>query len=244
MEDTAYMPNIFKEAGKRVLDLTLIPALCYILDKTLDSRDRTIYNMARWKALESSLEYLETHMSNVCMLDSRLQLLNYALSRICLDGLCAEFGVHEGDSINYLAKRLPMIYGFDSFEGLKEDWKGVFAKGHFDRKGKLPRVAKNVRLVKGWFDESLPGFLEQHPGPFAFVHIDCDTYEATNTVLTLLGPRFVPGTVLVFDEYIGYRRWELGEFKAWKDYVDRTGTEYEYLAFTSPRVVIQVRSIP
>ena len=238
------MPNMLKQIGKRALDLTVIPALCYILDNTLYSRDKTIYNMARWKAMESSLEYIETHMSSVCMLDSRAGFLDYALNKVCVKGTCAEFGVHEGESIKYLAKRLPEIYGFDSFEGLKEDWKGAFAQGHFDRKGKLPRVAKNVHLVKGWFDETLPGFLKQHPEPFSFVHIDCDTFEATDTVLTLLGPQFVSGTVIIFDEFFGYRRWELGEFKAWNDYVDRTGAEYEYLVLTSQRVAIQIRRIP
>lgn len=178
------------------------------------------------------------------MLSTRTGLLDYALNKISVKGTCAEFGVNEGESINYLAKRLPEIYGFDSFEGLKEDWKGVFAQGHFDRKGKLPRVAKNVHLVKGWFDETLPGFLKQHHGPFSFVHIDSDTYEAADTILTLLGPQFAVGTVILFDEFFGYRRWELGEFKAWNDYVERTGTEYEYLAFTSQRVAIQIRHIP
>ena len=191
------MSNMLTRLGKRALDRTVIPALSYILDKTLYSRDTTIYNMARWKAMESSLEYIETYMSTVCMLSTRTGLLDYALNKISVKGTCAEFGVNEGESINYLAKRLPEIYGFDSFEGLKEDWKGVFAQGHFDRKGKLPRVAKNVHLVKGWFDETLPGFLKQHHGPFSFVHIDSDTYEAADTILTLLGPQFAVGTVIL-----------------------------------------------
>ncbi len=237
------MSNSLKRMGKRILDRTVIPVFTYIIDQALLKRSKSVYNMAQWKAMESSLEYIESNMSTVCMLDGREIFLEYALNRISVKGICAEFGVHEGESVNYLARRLPEIYGFDSFEGLKEDWKGIFAKGHFGRKGKLPRVAKNVHLVKGWFDETLPGFLEQHPGPFAFVHIDCDTFEAADTVLTLLGPRFVSGTVLIFDEFFGYRRWELGEFKAWNDYVARTGAEFEYLAFTSQRVAVQIRRV-
>ena len=39
-----------------------------------------------------------------------------------------EFGVFSGSSINFLSKHLynKEIYGFDSFEGLKEDWIGTW----------------------------------------------------------------------------------------------------------------------
>ena len=56
-----------------------------------------------------------------------------------------EFGVFKGESINLFSKFLKkkIIYGFDTFYGLTEPWKGyVFTKGHFDLKGKLPRVKK------------------------------------------------------------------------------------------------------
>ena len=238
------MSNSFTRMGKSILDHTVIPVLRYILDQALIGRDKSIYNMVHWKAMESSLLYIEANMPNVCMFSTREQLLDYAVKKVCVKGTCAEFGVFEGESINYLAKRLPEMYGFDSFEGLKEDWTGIFAKGLFDRKGKMPRVARNVHLVKGWFDETLPVFLKEHPEPFVFLHIDSDTFEAAETVLNLTGPRFVPGTVLVFDQFFGYRRWELGEFKAWNDYVARTGTEFEYLALTSQRVAIQIRRLP
>jgi hypothetical protein len=64
-----------------------------------------------------------------------------------------------------------MVYGFDSFEGLPEDWAiGVmngkedtdrFIRGKtFDLRGNLPVVRPNVRLLKGWFDKTLPEFLD------------------------------------------------------------------------------------
>jgi hypothetical protein len=86
-------------------------------------------------------------------------------------------------------------------------------------------------LIKGWFDETLPPFLREHPEPFSFVHIDCDTYEATSIVLSAAEGRFRKGTVVVFDEYFGYRGWRMGEFKAWQQFVAARGLSYEYLAF-------------
>ena len=45
----------------------------------------------------------------------------------------------------------------------------------------------------------------------SFIHIDCDLYSSTKTVLTLLAPAIRTGTVLVFDEWCGYEGWEQHE---------------------------------
>jgi hypothetical protein len=37
-----------------------------------------------------------------------------------------------------------------------EKWRNGFDKGCFNRNGNLPKVNKNVTLIKGWFDETLP----------------------------------------------------------------------------------------
>ena len=240
------MSNSLKRIAKYFLDHLIVPTLRYTIAQALPgSLDITLYNLARRKAMESSLEYADAKMSTALMFKSRILLWDYALNKICLTGICAEFGVWKGESINYFARKLSTIYGFDSFEGLREDWKGSYLpKGTFDLQGKLPKVAKNVHLIKGWFDVTVPGFLAHCPEPFAFVHIDCDTFEATEVVLSLIGPHLVPGTILVFDEFFGHRGWELGEFKAWNEYVHRTGTEYESLGFSLHEVVLQIRHVP
>jgi len=63
-------------------------------------------------------------------------------------------------SINRIATYYPKtpIFGFDSFEGLPEDWSGPWIKGSFDMNGNLPRVHPNVQLIKGWFDDTIPEF--------------------------------------------------------------------------------------
>ena len=62
-----------------------------------------------------------------------------------------EFDVYKGGTINYRAKRFPDLnfVGFDSFEGLSEQWSGMASEKTFDLGGKLPRVRRNVSLVKG-----------------------------------------------------------------------------------------------
>ena len=98
-----------------------------------------------------------------------------------------------------------------------------------------------MKLHKGWFQDTLPGFLAQHPEPARFVHIDCDLYSSTNTVLGLLADRIVPGTVIVFDEYLNYPGWQEHERKAFAEFVARTGTKYKYLGFASSEFSVSVQ---
>lgn len=62
------------------------------------------------------------------------------------DGLFLEFGVYQGKSINYMSELLKdkIIYGFDSFEGLPEDWHPGYEKGRFNENGVMPKCNKNV----------------------------------------------------------------------------------------------------
>ena len=78
-------------------------------------------------------------------------------SVLCLD-VCNQFGVHQGASIRRFAKALSRagddrtVYGFDSFQGLSEEWTGQIGhpQGTFDVGGRLPRVPRNVELVPGF----------------------------------------------------------------------------------------------
>ena len=89
-----------------------------------------------------------------------------------------------------------------------------------------------AELVVGWFDDTVPGFLAEHPGPVSFLHLDADLYSSTRTVLDLVGPRLQPGSIVLFDEYFNYLGWEQHEHRAWAEYVARTGTHFEYLGYT------------
>jgi hypothetical protein len=78
----------------------------------------------------------------------------------------------------------------------------------------------------------LEPFLTNPPGPVAMLHIDCDLYSSTRTVLDLVGPRLVTGSVVLFDEYFNYPTWQEHEYLAWQEYIERTGTQFEYAGYT------------
>lgn len=183
------------------------------------------------RALQTTADYVERCMANVDSVPTRFKLLDLALSRSVPHGLYCEFGVFSGESINYIARHTSRpVYGFDSFEGLPERWTDGFPAGHFAL-SQLPKVCSHVQLIKGWFHETLPNFLLQHKESVSFLHIDCDLYSATKTILALLQSRICPGTVIVFDEYFNYPGWQNGEFRAFHDFIDASAYSYEYIGY-------------
>jgi hypothetical protein len=184
------------------------------------------------KALMGTVDYVESHMADINSVATPLAVHDIAVKHLTLhDGIAMEFGVFTGKTINYIARKLPNIdvFGFDSFEGLPEFWRDGFDKGFFNTA--LPAVEKNVTLVKGWFDQTLPEFERKDSRKIAYLHVDCDLYSSTQTVFACLGHRLVAGSVIVFDEYFNYPGWQEGEFKAFKEFLAATGKEYRYLTY-------------
>ncbi len=191
--------------------------------------------LSRRTASEAA-DYIVTRMEAAMSFDDRIQLLTFAMGKSPSEGLILEFGVHSGETVNHISaifENRP-VYGFDSFHGLKEDWRGHhnMAAGSFDLGGVLPKVNGNVHLIKGWFDQSLPSFFVQFANArIAFMHVDSDTYEASKVIFENVGKCLAVGSVIVFDEYLNYRGWRIGEYKAWQDACATLGIEYEYLGF-------------
>jgi hypothetical protein len=76
-------------------------------------------------------------------------------------------------------------------------------------------VPSNVELVVGLFAETLPAFLAAHPEDVALLHIDCDLYASTRTILEQLSQRIVPGTVIGMDEFYIVTDHEQRAFRDW-----------------------------
>ncbi|MDP9432728.1 MAG: class I SAM-dependent methyltransferase [Actinomycetota bacterium] len=144
--------------------------------------------------------------------------------------LYLEFGVYAGRSIRWWSQNLPApgahFVGFDSFEGLPEDWRPGTPQGHFAT-GQIPQINDpRVSFVKGWFDETLPGFrVPDHDQ--LIVNIDSDLYSSADTVLRWVEPYLKPGTLLYFDEFADRDH----EMRALNEFVARTGAQVRPIAY-------------
>ena len=198
------------------------------------------------RALQRTVDYIDKALPHALAFDTQREATEFALSVVGIEGHYLEFGVFTGGTIRFIASRIGNrpVHGFDSFQGLPEAWSGfTLARRAFDRKGRLPRVPANVYLHRGWFDQSLPEWLERNHGPVAFIHVDCDLYSSTRTIFTLLANRIVPGTIILFDEYFNYPNWEQHEYKAFQEFVTAKSVSYRYLAFARQQVVVRIEAI-
>jgi predicted O-methyltransferase YrrM len=223
----------------------LLPQIRDIVEREILGRGVDSFNIdtISWLAAAvQSSDYAQRYMQRAPRIE-KWQLLEYAVSEAKVDGLFLEFGVHSGATITAIAraKANATVYGFDSFEGLPEQWANMAPKGHF-KKNELPVVPENVQLIVGWFDRTLPTFLDQHPGKaVSFVHIDCDLYSSTQAVLSQIKDRVVAGTIIVFDEYFHYPGWRDHEFKAFQEFVHNSHLSYSYIAVNSGHQQVAVR---
>lgn len=219
------------------------------VDRILDTvdehdrlRQRDIFRAAERLAVESSARFAYEHFPTAEFFHHPHATLEHAVKTAPDEGMALEFGVYSGTTLEIIARlrggRRP-CYGFDSFEGLPEDWRSAFPASTFAVEN--PPAVPGAELVVGWFEDTLPTFLDEHRGPVAFVHVDCDLYSSTTTVLDLVGPRLVEGSVIVFDEYFNYPGWERHEHRAWQEYVERTGTEFVHEAYTVDHEQVAMR---
>nr|WP_237160910.1 class I SAM-dependent methyltransferase [Mycolicibacterium parafortuitum] len=141
------------------------------------------------------------------------------------------------------------VYGFDTFEGLVEDWQVddqlVIKRGTFSlteplaqrfiadtgvtlQDGLPPALGRKVEFIKGMTYDTLAPFLAERPdAPITLFHMDLDTYESCLHALETCKDRFVEGSVLVFDEYLVTN----GEMRAFYEFQRKYGLQWRYRAW-------------
>ncbi|MDB4343228.1 hypothetical protein OAA26_00725, partial [bacterium] len=128
------------------------------------------YDVLTEEAVKESVEYIKRYKNSAMFADHGWW--DIALSKINTKGLHLEFGVYKGTSLNYFSNIIPNVtwYGFDSFLGMQEDWRGgYFGKGYLTLNNKAPNLNKNVKTIKGWFKDTLPKFLKNKKDKISFI---------------------------------------------------------------------------
>jgi hypothetical protein len=187
----------------------------FVRESSVNIWDRRKGNLRAFQLNSSDKEWRQLMMYNELM---------YKLEKV--PGDIAEFGVAAGISLISFFRILKNLeegntrkfYGFDSFEGLPElSEKDVvkdeataseeMKKGGYAHKDAYPELLSfaeknsSVKLLKGWFNESVPKFFSENPETrLAFIHMDADLYDSTKTALENSWNRLVPGGIILFDE--------------------------------------------
>lgn len=181
-------------------------------------------------------------------------------------GCVVECGVWRGGMSGGLATILGPdrnYFLFDSFEGLppakevdgeaalrwQNDKKSPYyfdncsAAEQFAHDAMKLASARSYKLVKGWFDATLPSF--SPPEPIAFLRLDGDWYDSTILCLDHLFERVAPGGIIVLDDY---HMWD-GCSRALHDFLSRTAAverirEFGGICFLERRAPSQERKEP
>jgi Macrocin-O-methyltransferase (TylF) len=166
------------------------------------------------------------------------------------DELLLDLGVWLGWSTRLISDASDRaVYGFDTFEGLVEDWQvddqilikqGTFSlaeplaerfmrdTGVSLQEGLPSTLGRRVQFIKGSTYETLAPFLAERPAaPIALFHMDLDTYESCLHALETCKDRFVEGSILVFDEYLVTN----GEMRAFFEFQSQYELEWKYRAW-------------
>jgi O-methyltransferase len=145
-----------------------------------------------------------------------------------------EFGVARGDSLRSWCSLNEhpdtRFFGFDSFEGLPENWTSKRPKGAFTTSGKTPDIHDpRVKFVVGWFQLSLPEFLQSYQSRNRLIiHNDSDLYSSTLYCLTAMDRLIPAGTLIIFDEFYDV----LHEYRALSDYGNAYMRKFNIVAAT------------
>jgi hypothetical protein len=166
------------------------------------------------------------------------------------DELVLDLGVWIGWSTRLLADCTGRrVYGFDTFEGLVEDWsmdgQVVVKRGTFSLSDPLAKrlmrdtgvtmqdgtptpLGRDVQFIRGTTYDTLEPFLAERPAaPIRLFHMDLDSYESCLHALETCRDRFVEGSILVFDEYLITN----SEMRAFYEFQKRYGLQWRYRAW-------------
>lgn len=160
--------------------------------------------------------------------------------------LVLDLGVWIGWSTRLISDACDrMVYGFDTFSGLVEDWQvedHVVKRGTFSisdpfaqrfirdtgvsfHDGLPDALGRKVQFIRGSTYDTLAPFLAGRPAaPIRLLHMDLDTYESCLHALETCKDHFIPGSILVFDEYLITN----GEMQAFFEFQSRYELEWQY----------------
>lgn len=184
-----------------------------------------ILSLSAWITQQRSKGILNDFYSPIRNYNKRLQLYQHILQEkinptvpVCY----LEFGVCGGNSFDWWLQHLThadnRFYGFDTFEGLPENWGFLYKKG--DMNQGVPELSDGrAQFVKGLFQDTLFPFIEARKAELSkklVIHMDADLFTASLFSLTTLAPYLKKGDIILFDEFNTPNH----EFFAWKIFVE------------------------
>jgi len=230
--------SVIRKANSFIKDLLLVSRVGVLL-APLRFPFKFLYNfslLSSWVNKNSGKVPYKDFYTPLRNYDNRVKLHQHVATSEGLDKKpihYLEFGVASGTSFRWWigVNQHPgsRFFGFDTFEGLPEDWH-FFKKGAFSFDTPLLEDAR-ATFLKGLFQDTVYKFLDSYrsnidtPEATRVLHLDADLYSSTLFALTMLAPFLRNGDILLFDEFNIPNH----EFAAWNDFVRSYYIKYEVI---------------
>lgn len=212
----------------------LIRNAVYLLAKGSPDDFNQLYRQRKFEQVAQVLD--EACMVLDFSYEKRANFYTYVYNRLVrkvpVDYL--EFGVATGESFRAwlgLSRHAESrFFGFDSFEGLPENWQADSPKGAYSTGGQIPLVDDpRASFIKGLFQQTVDVFsLGFKPQNRLVLHMDADLYSSTLYVLMAMNRHIRPGTLILFDEFTA--RGFTDEYAALEDFCTACCRSYQIRA--------------
>tara|TARA_B100002052_G_C15871951_1_gene595134 strand:- start:594 stop:1235 length:642 start_codon:yes stop_codon:yes gene_type:complete len=130
-----------------------------------------------------------------------------------IQGDYIEFGIFKGKSLYHSVKTAKKInaeknitfWGLDSFEGFPvENHEFYKAKNFKASKSKVKNSFnkyKNVKIIDGYFEDTLSSDELQNIENISFAFIDCDIYESAQVAFKFIKSKMTKGGFIMIDDF-------------------------------------------
>lgn len=84
--------------------------------------------------------------------------------------------------------------------------------------------------------ETSAAVFRRHSENLSLLRINAENYVEAKSALKASAKKIAPGSLIIFERYMGFPGWENGPFKAWQE----AGRPYKYLARNGAAVLVEV----
>jgi len=161
-------------------------------------------------------------------------------------GIYLEFGLFVGTTAKKIIQYIPKdkyLYGFEGFCGLENDVTPEGLKGITALCGEMPEYPKQVKVIVGKLQDSLPQFLRWHGEDIAFINFDVSSVTVKDALFILAdSKRLKKGTVITICHAIKLlnRISYDSIYKSFIESVEAFNIKYEYICFGDVHIAIKL----